>query len=65
MVAPFLAYGAYTLAAVYSAGKLVDTGRYWYDYYKKTGYTPRYPFIRGAGSGVHSSANVFHNLKRL
>lgn len=62
---PILAYGAYTLGAVYGAGRLYDTARYWSNYYKNTGYRPRYPFLKGAGSGVKSTANVFSNLKRL
>lgn len=31
------------LTAVYSAGRLAEGYRYWRDYARNTGYTPRYP----------------------
>lgn len=36
------------LNALYGVGNAVDSYRYWTDYYKNTGYFPRYPFRSGA-----------------
>lgn len=43
------------LSAVYQAGRMYDSVRYWNDYYKNTGYRPKYPLrndVYGFGRGV-------------
>ena len=35
------------IGAMYSAGQIMDTNRYWNDYYKNTGYRPRYLYRSG------------------
>lgn len=43
-----LAFGlGSALNGVYNVGKAVDSYRYWNDYYRNTGYRPRYPFRSG------------------
>lgn len=43
---PLLVAGA-SLASVYSAGKALDSNRYWNDYYRNTGHKPKYPWRAG------------------
>lgn len=45
-VLPLLVAGA-ALGAIYSTGKALDSQRYWSDYYRNTGYRPRYPWRAG------------------
>lgn len=62
---PQLALG---LGSIYSVGRAVDNVRYWHDYYKNTGYMPKYPLRSGAGDslGYLSDAGFnYHLLKRL
>lgn len=54
------------LNALYSVGQAVDSYHYWNDYYRNTGYSPRYPFRAGKydyladiGHGFYSSAYWF------
>lgn len=62
-----LAFGlGATLNGVYSVGQAVDSYRYWNDYYRNTGYRPRYPFRAGkydymadVGHGLYSTAYWF------
>lgn len=43
-----VAFGLGTaLNTIYGVGQAVDSYRYWNDYYKNTGYKPRYPFRAG------------------
>lgn len=46
MVAPLVLAGgvAAGLSGLYHVGKAVDNVRYWNDYYRRTGFRPRYPF---------------------
>lgn len=59
---PALAYG---LSALYVGGRLMDTARFWRDYQKNTGYSPRYPFLRGPGQSIGMASSAFSGLKRL
>lgn len=47
MVLPALAVGAGALSSIYAVGSAYDSYRYWSDYYRNTGYYPRYPFRSG------------------
>lgn len=56
-MAPLIAGGA--LTGVYHVGKAVETSRYWSEYQRNTGFTPRYPFrvgrydyLRGVGGSM-------------
>lgn len=43
------------VSAVYQAGRMIDSWRYWNDYYKNTGFKHSYPLKRdvyGFGRGV-------------
>lgn len=56
-----------SIAAMYSVGRLVDEGRYWYDYYQTTGHFPRYPF-RSTNFGKYALGAMYASggkLKRL
>lgn len=55
-----------TLNGIYSVGQAFDSYRYWNDYYKNTGYRPKYPWRAGKydyladiGHGFYSSAYWF------
>lgn len=61
-----------SMAAVYGVGKSIDSLRYWSDYRKNTGYSPRYPFRSGsldwmgysAGAGM-AYGNIYSNYANL
>ena len=59
------------LGAIYSVGRAYDNIQFWSDYYKATGYRPKYPFRSGAfdwmgyGSDAGMNYHIFRNLKRL
>lgn len=57
---PALAFG---LGAIYSVGRAYDNARFWSDYKKNTGYSPRYPFRSGVydwmGYGARAGMNYF------
>lgn len=45
---PALLMGAGALVGgIYSVGQAVENNRYWNDYYRNTGFRPRYPFRAG------------------
>lgn len=49
-------------------GTALENERYWKDYKKNTGFTPRYPFRAYGHSGVSAAQTVYRgvrNLKRL
>lgn len=55
-----------TLNGIYSVGQAYDSYRYWNDYYKNTGYKPRYPWRAGQydylsdiGHGFYTTAYWF------
>lgn len=53
---PALMMGAGALmGGLYSVGQAVDSNRYWRDYYKNTGYKPRYPFRAGKYDWMQST----------
>lgn len=57
-----------SLLAVYSAGKAVDNWRYWDDYRKNTGYSPRYPFQSKSMDWMRSSGYTgisFNSMKKM
>lgn len=57
-----------TIGGIYSVGKGIDSLRYWNDYRKNTGYSPRYPFRAGQFDFVSDfghSAFSFYALKNL
>lgn len=56
---------AASLGAVYAGGRLLDTARYWYDYKRNTGFSPRYPFLHGFGGMAGYASSGFNNLKRF
>lgn len=60
MVAPLLLAGA-GLSAFYNVGKSIDNWRYWSDYYKNTGYFPRYPFRSGAMDWARDFGRTFYS----
>lgn len=55
--------------ARYTWGHYKDTTRFWEDYYKNTGYRPRYPYKSGAiyniGSVYQAEANIYSYYSRL
>lgn len=61
---PALAVG---LSALYSAGRAYDNYRYWNDYYKNTGYRPKYPFRSGSMDwmGYASDTMLTYHFARL
>lgn len=61
MVLPALAA---SLAAIYGVGKSVDSIRYWQDYRKNTGYSPRYPFKSGSMDWMKYSGGFSKRFKR-
>lgn len=62
-----LAFGlGSVLNGVYSVGQAVDSYHYWNDYYRNTGYKPRYPWRAGqydylsdVGHGLYTAAYWF------
>lgn len=49
MVVPAVLAGAgFALGSVYTVGKALDSRKYWSDYARHTGVTPRYPWRAGA-----------------
>lgn len=67
MVLPALVGIGATLSGIYSVGKAVDNYRYWDDYYKKTGFRPKYMWrtYGNSMSGFGSGFSSFGKLKRL
>lgn len=44
---PLFAGVGFGLSTIYNTGKALDNRRYWNDYYRNTGYRPRYPYRAG------------------
>ena len=53
------------IAGLYGTGKAIDNVRYWNDYKKNTGYSPRYPFLRGSYDFMKYGGSSFGKLKQL
>lgn len=49
---------SHSLGAIYSAGRLYDNFRYWSDYRKNTGKSPKYPIRAGLFSDYGMSYMV-------
>lgn len=65
MVLPLIGAGISTL---YGFGKLYENAKFWDDYRRNTGYSPRYPFRAGVYDYSGSLAwgvGSFGKLKRL
>lgn len=67
---PLLVAGA-GLSALYSAGQALDNHRYWSDYYRNTGFRPRYPWragqydwVRDAGYGMTNAWMMYKWSRR-
>lgn len=60
-VLPLIAAGV-GLNALYGVGQAVDSYRYWSDYYKNTGYFPRYPFRSGGMDWMADFGHTAYNL---
>lgn len=56
---PFLATG---LAGLYSVGSGLESWKYWRDYQKNTGYSPRYPYRSGQYDYVRAFAGYGMSL---
>lgn len=57
-----------SIGAIYSIGKGYDTWKYWNDYKKNTGFSPRYPFRYGSMDYLKYGAGAgfsFSKLKKL
>lgn len=68
VVIPALVGIGATLSGMYSVGKAVDNYRFWNDYYKRTGFKPKYPWRSGyydSGSWLAGANYSFSKLKRL
>ena len=52
------------LAELYYIPKLATTIKYWEDYRKNTGYTPRYPMLQ-YGQAMQNVGSAFSQLKRF
>lgn len=46
-VVPLLLGASFGLSSIYNTGKALDTRAYWNDYYRNTGYRPRYSYRSG------------------
>lgn len=57
-IIPVVAGASFALNSIYSAGKAIDNYRYWNDYYRNTGFRPRYKFRSGYYDYLQQS-NVF------
>lgn len=49
------------LNAVYGVGQAMDSYRYWNDYYKNTGYRPRYPWRAGQYDYMADIGHAFYS----
>lgn len=61
MVAPLLMaplIAGSSLSGVYSVGKAVETSRYWTEYQRNTGRSPRYPFRAGRYDYVRDAGRI-------
>lgn len=47
---------------IYAVGKAYDNYRYWSDYYRNTGYRPRYPWRAGMYDWLRDSGRTFNNV---
>lgn len=47
-----------SLSAAYAVGRMSDNVRYWSDYKRNTGYSPRYPWRAGANDWMKYAANA-------
>lgn len=61
---PLLVAGA-GLSALYTAGKAVDSYRYWNDYYRNTGFRPRYPWRAGVYDWVGAMGKSMTSAYRV
>lgn len=59
---PLLAGG---LSAIYSAGKAYDNYRFWSDYYRNTGYRPRYPFRSGSFDWMSNNIATIYAVNKV
>ncbi len=59
---PLLAGG---LSAIYSAGKAYDNYRFWSDYYRNTGYRPRYPFRAGGYDWMKNDVAMIYAINKV
>lgn len=58
---PALLFGAGALmGGIYNAGQAYDNYRYWQDYYRNTGYRPRYPFRSGRYDYLRDISDSFY-----
>lgn len=58
MVLPLLMAGATALGSIYSVGKAYDSVRYWNDYRRNTGFSPKYGFRSGEFDYLRNTASV-------
>lgn len=59
---PILAAG---LSTVYQAGKAYDNYWYWRDYYRNTGYRPRYSFRVGQYDWMSNNIASIYAINRM
>lgn len=60
---PALLMGAGALAGgIYSVGQAVENNRYWRDYYRNTGFKPRYPWRTGQYDWLQSAGASFSDF---
>lgn len=57
---PALVAGGGVLNGIYAIGQAVDSYRYWNDYYKNTGFKPRYPFRAGRYDWLADSGHALY-----
>lgn len=59
---PLLAGG---LIAAYHVGKAYDNYCFWSDYYRNTGYRPRYPFRSGSYDWMSSNVASIYAINKV
>lgn len=62
MVLPLLAAG---IGVAYGGARAITNWAYWNDYKKRTGYYPKYGFLRGPGATVGYGLSSFSSLKKM
>lgn len=54
--------GSNALSGLYNVGRAVDNKRFWDDYYKNTGFKPRYPYRSGYYDWVSDLSSSMMNV---
>lgn len=62
---PIIAGVSFGLQSIYNVGKARDTRRYWADYYRNTGFRPRYSYRSGMYDWMKNDAYLVAGMTRF